>query len=209
LLEITPDRLRAVATDGHRLALSDTQADLSKVEERKVILPRKAVLELGRLLTDSEDAITISLSKNHARFQRGNTLFTTKLIDGRFPDYERVIPASAGSILEAQRDELKQALQRASILSNEKYRGIRFTFGANALTLVANNPEQEEAEETVDVSYDGDEMSIGFNVGYVLDVLNVIDTETVHLTVSDPNSSAIMTNQGQDENRYVIMPMRL
>lgn len=209
LLEITSDRLRAVATDGHRLALSDTAADLSEIEERKVILPRKAVLELGRLLSDSDDSVQIALSKNHARFQRGNTLFTTKLIDGRFPDYERVIPASGGSILEAQRDELKQALQRASILSNEKYRGIRFSFAEDALTLVANNPEQEEAEETVDVSYSGDEMSIGFNVGYVLDVLNVIDTEEVELMVSDPNSSAIMTNKGQNENRYVIMPMRL
>ncbi|MEJ2308423.1 MAG: DNA polymerase III subunit beta [Gammaproteobacteria bacterium] len=209
LLEITSDRLRAVATDGHRLALSDTRADLSEIEERKVILPRKAVLELGRLLSESDNEVLVSLSKNHARFQRGNTLFTSKLIDGRFPDYERVIPASGGSVLEAQRDELKAALQRASILSNEKYRGIRFTFGENALTLVANNPEQEEAEETVDVTYTGDAMSIGFNVGYVLDVLNVIETETVLLTVTDPNSSAIMTNKGQDDNRYVIMPMRL
>ena len=209
LLEITSDRLRAVATDGHRLALSDIAADLADIEERKVILPRKAVLELGRLLSDSDEEVRIALSKNHARFQQGNTLFTSKLIDGRFPDYERVIPASGGSVLEANRDELKQALQRASILSNEKYRGIRFSFAENILTLVANNPEQEEAEEAVDVTYSGDEMSIGFNVGYVLDVLNVIDTETVLLTVTDPNSSAIMTNKGQEDNRYVIMPMRL
>ncbi|MEN8212900.1 MAG: DNA polymerase III subunit beta [Pseudomonadota bacterium] len=209
LLEITQDRARAVSTDGHRLALCDVAIQLDSGEHHKIILPRKAVLEFGRMLTESDEPVTISLSSNHVRFQRSNTVFTSKLIDGNFPDYERVIPAPGGSVMEVSTDLLKQALQRAAILSNEKYRGIRFSFNENALTLTASNPEHDEAEEILEVAYDGDEMSIGFNVGYVLDALNAIDTEEVHFVLSDPGSSSVLTNKDRDDCLYVIMPMRL
>ena len=209
LLEITSNRVRAVATDGHRLALSDVAVDLGDLEEQKIILPRKAVLELGRMLRESDDPVNVDISTNHVRFTHGITTFTSKLIDGRFPDYERVIPPQGTAMLEVDRDVLKQALQRASILSNEKYRGIRFTLSKDQLHLVANNPEQEEAEEEVAVSYDGEEMSIGFNVGYLLDVLGVIDTETVKMSLTDPNSSSVITDNQSDDSRYVVMPMRL
>jgi len=209
LLEFTPDRARAVSTDGHRLALCDVSLQIENIEHQKLILPRKAALELGRMLTDSKESIVLSLSTNHIRFQRGNTVFTSKLIDGNFPDYERVIPAPGGAVLEVETELLKQALQRAAILSNEKFRGIRFSFSENILKLTANNPEHDEAEEILEVSYGGEEMSIGFNVGYVLDALNAIDTEVVQFILSDPGSSSVVTNKDRDDCLYVVMPMRL
>ena len=210
LLEITPQRVRAVATDGHRLALSDIDGlNISDVQEQKFILPRKAALELGRLLNDTDAPVQVELSTNHVRFVMNNTTFTSKLIDGRFPDYERVIPAPGKNVLTVERDLLKQALQRASILSNEKYRGIRFTLSENLLQLTANNPEQEQAEEEVAVDYAGDAMSIGFNVSYLLDVLNTIDASKITMLLTDPNSSSIVTADNSQQSRYVIMPMRL
>ena len=209
LLEFTQERARAVSTDGHRLALCDVSVQMESIEHQKLILPRKAVLELGRMLTDSEEPIVLSLSTNHIRFQRGNTVFTSKLIDGNFPDYERVIPAPGGAVMEVGTDLLKQALQRAAILSNEKFRGIRFSFSENRLKLTASNPEHDEAEEILEVTYEGEEMSIGFNVGYVLDVLNAIDTKEVLFILSDPGSSSVVTNKDRDDCLYVVMPMRL
>ena len=209
LLEVTQERARAVATDGHRLALCDVPVQMENVEHEKMILPRKAVLELGRMLTESDEPIVLSLSTNHIRFQRGNTVFTSKLIDGKFPDYERVIPAPGGAVMEVETDLLKQALQRAAILLNEKFRGIRFSFSENKLQLTASNPEHDEAEEILEVSYEGEEMSIGFNVGYVLDVLNIIDTKEVQFVLSDPGSSSVVTNKDRDDCLYVVMPMRI
>jgi len=209
LLEVTQERVRAVSTDGHRLALCDVSVQMENIEHQKMILPRKAVLEFGRMLIDSDDPIVLSLSTNHIRFQYGNTVFTSKLIDGNFPDYERVIPSPGGSVMEVSTELLKQALQRAAILSNEKYRGIRFSFSENTLMLTANNPEHDEAEEILEVLYEGEEMSVGFNVGYVLDVLNAIDTEEVQFILSDPGSSSVVTNKDRDDCLYVIMPMRL
>ncbi|OOZ09374.1 DNA polymerase III subunit beta [Solemya velum gill symbiont] len=209
LIEISAKRVRAVATDGHRLALSDAEVETGFEEEKKIILPRKAALELHRFLSDSETPVTIELSQNHIRFIRGSTTFTSKLIDGRFPDYERVIPPQGDKLLTIERDLLKQVLQRASILSNEKYRGIRFSLSENLIHLTANNPEQEQAEEEIVIEYSKEEMSIGFNVGYLLDVLGVIDTENVVMTLTDPNSSCIVTPEGSEQSRYVVMPMRL
>jgi DNA polymerase III subunit beta len=209
LLEMTQSHARTVATDGHRLALCDIDVRLEKIELHKLILPRKAVLEFGRMLTDSDEPITLSLSTNHIRFHSGNMVFTSKLIDGNYPDYERVIPAPGGSVMEANTEQLKETLQRAAILSNEKYRGVRFTFSKDSLTLVANNPEHDEAEEILEVSYAGEEMSIGFNVSYVLDILNLIDTELVQFRLLDPQSSCVVTNKDQEDTLYVIMPMRL
>jgi len=209
LLEIRGGRIRAVATDGHRLALCDSDFEVSTNADIQVILPRKAVVELGRLLSDSEGEIEIEISNSHIRIHINATSFTSKLIDGRFPDYERVMPSGDTQELLADRDLLRQALTRTSILSNEKYRGIRFRMGTGLLHLQAHNPEQDEAEEEIEVDYAGSEITIGFNVGYLLDVLSVIDTDTVSMALVDSNSSTLITQAGSSECRYVVMPMRL
>jgi DNA polymerase-3 subunit beta len=209
LLEIRAGRVRAVATDGHRLALCDAPFDQETGTDIQIILPRKAVIELGRLLGDSDADAAFEIGNSHMRVHLGETSFTTKLIDGRFPDYERVMPSGQAELVLADKEELKQALVRTAILSNEKYRGIRFRLGGAVAHLQAHNPEQDEAEEEVEVEYRGDEMTIGFNVGYLLDVLGVIDGEQVQMSVIDSNSSTLLTPRGSDECRYVVMPMRL
>jgi DNA polymerase-3 subunit beta len=209
LLEIGNGMIRAVATDGHRLALSEAECALDQESGIQVILPRKAVLELARLLADTDDQIDIDVSSNHIRFTLGETSFTSKLIDGKFPDYQRVIPVNPDKEVLAKRDILKQALTRTSILSNEKYRGIRFQISSGLLQLLAHNPEQEEAEDEMEIDYQGDELVIGFNVGYLIEVLNVIESEDVRMSLSDSNSSCLIQNVDTDQSRYVIMPMRL
>jgi len=209
LLEIRAGRVRAVATDGHRLALCDSDFEADTGSDIQVILPRKAVVELGRMLNDSDDEMEIEISNSHVRIHAGSTSFTSKLIDGRFPDYERVMPSGDTQELSADKDSLRQALTRTSILSNEKYRGIRFRLDKGLLHLQAHNPEQDEAEEELEVDYNGNEISIGFNVGYLLDVLGVIDTDDVHMALLDSNSSTLVTPADSNECRYVIMPMRL
>jgi DNA polymerase-3 subunit beta len=207
LLELGEGKIRAVATDGHRLAMS--QADCETDAGVQVILPRKAVLELGRLLEESDEKVEIEISSNHIRLVMGTTSFTSKLIDGKFPDYQRVIPSHSEKSVLADRDELRQALQRTSILSNEKYRGIRFQFSNGLLQLLAHNPEQEEAEEEMEIEYQGEELTIGFNVGYLIEVLGVIDSDKVQLLLNDANSSCLIENEESDQHRYVVMPMRL
>ena len=209
LLEVKPGRVRAVATDGHRLALCDAafEGDLSTAVQ--VILPRKAVIELGRLLDDSAEEARIEISNSHLRVHLGQTSFTSKLIDGRFPDYERVMPSGETEQMHADKASLRQALARTAILSNEKYRGIRFRLSAGLLHLQAHNPEQDEAEEEVEVEYSGSEMTIGFNVGYLLDVLSVLDGDQVEMSVVDSNSSSLLTQKDSMECRFVVMPMRL
>jgi len=209
LLESSKNHLRAVATDGHRLALC--QVDLgSDAPEKQVIVPRKGILELQRLLgTGDDEELTIELGSNHIRIQLPGIRFTSKLVDGRFPEYERVIPKDAGNQVSADRQLLKGALQRTAILSNEKYRGIRLIIRKGNVTLQAHNPEQEEAEEEVEVSYDGDDIEIGFNVSYLQDALGAIDSEQVTLSVVDGNSSCLMREPGNEDCKYVVMPMRL
>jgi len=207
LLEVKEGKIRTVATDGHRLALSEADYDSSL--DLDIILPRKAVLELGRILVDSEDSVQIELSSNHAKVVVGNISFTTKLIDGKYPDYRGVLPRATDNKIEADRNEMRQALQRASILSNEKYRGIRFKVSTNTLELLAHNPEQEEAEEEIAVEYNGEELTIGFNVGYLIDVLSAISSDKVHIELGDVNSSCLIYAVGNKESRYVVMPMRL
>lgn len=209
LLEIRPGRVRAVATDGHRLALCDAAFDSDTSMDLQVILPRKAVIELGRLLVDSDLEAQFEISNSHLRVHLEHSSFTTKLIDGRFPDYERVMPSGDTSLMLAEKDLLKQALARTAILSNEKYRGIRFRLSKGLLHLQAHNPEQDEAEEEVEVDYEGAEMTIGFNVGYLLDVLGVLDGDQVQIAVIDSNSSSLVTQKDSNECRYVVMPMRL
>jgi DNA polymerase-3 subunit beta len=208
LLEIDGSLLRAVATDGHRLALCEAALASKAMVSQQVIVPRKGVLELQRVLT-AEGTAEIAVGTNHVRAQIGDVRFTSKLIDGRFPEYSRVIPAAAANAIKADRDVLRQALQRTAILSNEKYRGIRITVKSNALTVQAHNPEQEEAEEEIEVSYLGSDLEVGFNVNYLLDALAAIDGQEVELGLTDSNSSCLIRSPGNATARYVVMPMRL
>jgi len=209
LMEISPSRVRLVATDGHRLALSQADIDIGVSEERQIIIPRKAVLELSRLLESSDSPADCELSQNHIRVQTPSLVFTSKLIDGKFPDYQRVIPVDGNKIMLVERETLKHAMSRIAILSNEKYRGIRLTFSPGNLSIQANNPDQEEAEEELQVDYSEADMEIGFNVTYLIDVLNVLGSEKVQVKLKDSNSSAIISDSEDESSLYVVMPMRL
>jgi DNA polymerase-3 subunit beta len=208
LVESEGKKLRTVATDGHRLALCETQLDAEGGAPHQVIIPRKGVLELQRLVS-GEEPVELAIGTNHVRAQIGSIRFTSKLIDGRFPEYGRVIPANPSKQVKADRDALRAALQRAAILSNEKYRGIRLSVKSGLLTLQAHNPEQEEAEEELEVNYTGDEMEIGFNVNYLLDALAAIDGPEVELGLTDSNNSCLLTSGSNASAKYVVMPMRL
>lgn len=209
LFEVTGNRLRTVSTDGHRLAMCDAEARTDSSDRMQVIVPRKGVHELARLLTEDDGEVTLTLGTNHIRATVGNVSFTSKLIDGKFPDYERVLPKGGDKIVLANREELRQSLQRASILSNEKYRGIRLQLTPDLLRLQANNPDQEEAEEDVTVEYAGGSLEIGFNVQYLMDVLGVLETSTAKITLGDSNSSALLQDADSAAALYVVMPMRL
>jgi len=208
LLETAGKYLRAVATDGHRLALCQAEIDGGKLSEQQVIVPRKGVLELQRLL-DGQGELDIELGPNHIRIQLAGIRFTSKLIDGRFPEYERVIPKQSSNELTADKALLRGALQRTAILSNEKYRGIRLVIRDSGVVIQAHNPEQEEAEEELEVSYSGEDIEIGFNVNYLLDALGAIEGEEVTLSVLDSNSSCLIRQPGNDDGKFVVMPMRL
>lgn len=208
LLETEGTTLRAVATDGHRLALCEASlADAAKTAQQ-VILPRKGVLELQRLL-GAEGPLELSIGTNHVRAQIGDVRFTSKLIDGRFPEYGRVIPANPTKIVSGNRETLRHALQRTAILSNEKYRGVRLSVKTDLMTIQAHNPEQEEAEDQVEVTYVGDEVEIGFNVTYLLDAIAAVDGDNVEIGLSDSNSSCLIKATGTSQSKYVVMPMRL
>ena len=209
MLEVSTKILRAVATDGHRLAYCEKETDCELADIKQVILPRKGVLELVRLLSNTEEKVKVILGSNHLRVELNNIRFTSKLIDGRFPDYNRVIPADGNCILTADRDVLRQALVRASILSNEKYRGIRLILENNLVRLQAQNPDQEEADVEVEVNYKGDNIEIGFNVNYMIEVLNVTDSSIIQAVFRDSNSSCLLTFPDIKDCKYVIMPMRL
>jgi DNA polymerase-3 subunit beta len=208
LLETHGKTLRAVATDGHRLALCEALLAAPALHDEQVIVPRKGVLELNRLL-DGDGEVEVALGTNHIRVQLDGVRLTSKLIDGRFPEYGRVIPAEPKNILSADRSLLRHALQRTAILSNEKYRGVRLELSPNSVVLQANNPEQEEALETLEVEYSGDGMEIGFNVNYLLDALAAVETDVVELGVTDSNSSCLIRAPGDTETKFVVMPMRL
>jgi DNA polymerase III subunit beta len=209
LLEVSANILRAVATDGHRLAMCTMEAGIEHADKHQVIVPRKGILELARLLTEQDGTVSIVLGANHIRATTGEFTFTSKLVDGKFPDYERVLPRGGDKLVLADRQGLREAFSRTAILSNEKYRGIRLQLAAGQLKMQANNPEQEEAEEEVAVDYNGGSLEIGFNVSYLLDVLAVMTTDQVRLILSDSNSSALVQEAGNDESSYVVMPMRL
>jgi DNA polymerase-3 subunit beta len=209
LLELREGDIRTVATDGHRLAMSERKSSIPSDIDMQVILPRKAVLELSRLLDDHENDIQVELSNNYIKVILNNAVFTSKLIDGRFPDYKRVMPADSDKLVKLDKALFKQSLTRASILSNEKYRGIRFSIESGLLQLQAHNPEQEEAEEELEIDYSGEELKIGFNVGYLLDAIGAISENEVVIELKDSNSSALIYGENNNESRYVVMPMRI
>jgi DNA polymerase-3 subunit beta len=208
LLETSKKRLRAVATDGHRLAMCDISIENQDVTSGQVIVPRKGVLELHRLLGTTGE-LSLSIGTNHLRATLDGIRFTSKLIDGRFPDYERVIPSSEASTLQADRDALRSTLQRAAILSNEKYRGVRLELAKGTLKIQANNPEQEEARDELEVDYTGPAIEIGFNVTYLLDALAAIEGENVAIDFVDSNSSCLIRDAKGSNAKFVVMPMRL
>lgn len=209
LFEVTAGRLRTVSTDGHRLAMCDAVADAQNIEKLQVIVPRKGVQELSRLLTDETANVTITLGTNHIRATLDNVTFSSKLIDGKFPDYERVLPKGGDKIVLSNREDLRHSLQRAAILSNEKFRGVRLSLTPDLLRIQATNPEQEEAEDDLTVEYAGASLEIGFNVQYLLDVLNALNSNTAKLTLGDSNSSALVQDADDGSAVYVVMPMRL
>lgn len=209
LLHIGDRTLRTVATDGHRLATSKEDIDIGDDVVNQVIIPRKGVQELQRLLTDSDQTIEIELSTNHIRASVADLRFTSKLIDGRFPDYDRVLPKDGDKSLLINSETLRQALIRTAILSSEKYRGVRLSLDGQTLKIQSHNPDQEEAEEDIEVEYDGEPLDIGFNVNYLLDVLSAIDSETIEIRLKDANSSALLKSAASEDSLYVVMPMRL
>jgi len=208
LLVVDKGSLQAVATDGHRLSWASigVAGDYARQE---VILPRKTVLELGKLLTDSEDPVTLDILANQVRFRFANVELVSKVVDGKFPDFNRVIPVGHGKHIELDRLELLAALQRAAILSNEKFRGVRIVLAADQLKIICTNSEQEEAEEELPIAYKGDPLDIGFNITYLLDALSNLSVGRVKFAFGDANSSALVTMPERDDYKYVVMPMRI
>ncbi len=208
LMVVEDDRLKLVATDGHRLAYASLELG-AKLPRQEAIVPRKTVIELTKLLADNDDEVGIELSATQAGFRFGAVELVTKLIDGKFPDYTRVIPTQHKNRLQIEREPLRQALQRAAILSNEKFRGVRWVLGDGSLKIISSNAEQEEAQEELEVQYDGEGLDIGFNVNYLLDVLNNVPGSGLECHFGDAASSALITYAGEKDFKYVVMPMRI
>lgn len=209
LLQLTDNELCCVSTDGHRLALHRTQADIQTPVSVAAIIPRKAINELSRLMDGTDTRISLKLTSKHLQVNLGELQLTSKLIDGKFPDFEKVIPLDSDNIAIVDRDQLKQALSRSAILANETYKGVRLTLERDILGIQTNNPKHEEAEDELQIEYSGDPIEIGFNVVYLLDVLNALDTETAEMNVRDNTSSMVIHPCGDKTSTYVVMPMRL
>ena len=208
LLVADQGSLQAVATDGHRLSWASL-AVAGDYQRQEVILPRKTVLELGKLLADTDDPVTIDILATQVRFRFGSVELVSKVVDGKFPDYNRVIPTGHTKEIVLSRPELLATLLRAAILSNEKFRGVRIVLAPGTLKIICTNSEQEEAEEELEVAYQGEALDIGFNITYLLDVLHNLTTDTVQLAFGDANSSALVTVPERDDYKYVVMPMRI
>ena len=207
LLIVEGNKLKVVATDGHRLAYNAGAIDTTH-EKQEIILPRKAVTELSKLLADSDESVELEFSQQQIKATFSGITLITKVIEGKFPDYERVIP-KYGNHLNMERAVIQQALQRAAILSNEKFRGVRFVLTEKNLSIISSNSEQEEAQEEIETDYHGDALDIGFNVNYLMDGLNNISSNITTFSFGDPNSSILMTTPEKQEFRYVVMPMRI
>jgi DNA polymerase-3 subunit beta len=208
LLVVNGPEMRVVATDGHRLAFA-SEALPESLPRTEVILPRKTVLELSRQLADNDEALEIVLTGSQARFRFGDIELVSKLIDGKFPDYERVIPQHHTKVLSLKRDVLLHCLLRAAILTNEKFRGVRLVLADGALKILSTNAEQEEAQEEIEVDYQGETLDVGFNVTYLLDVLNNISADTIQCLLADASSSALFMLPDNERFKYVVMPMRI
>lgn len=209
LFDFHDGTLSTVATDGHRLAVCDLAANLGLAEQRQLIVPRKGVLELSRMLSDGDSVVELALGKNHIRLVKGDSVFTSKLIDGRFPEYKAVIPKGTDRHIKLERNAFVHALQRASILSNEKYRGVRLEAAGNSVRIIAHNPQHEEAIEELEAQLNFDQIAIGFNVTYLLDALTAIESERVVMELKDPNSSCLITSDPPGQDRHVVMPLKL
>ena len=209
LLDLRENILRCVATDGHRLALCEAELPAGVQTRKQIILPRKGVLELQRLLEGGDREVELEVGRNHLRMRREDVTFTSKLIDGRFPDYDAVIPIGADKEVRVDREMLRAALQRAAILSNEKYRGVKLEVSPGQVRIVAHNPEQEEAQEEVEADTKVDNLAVGFNVTYLLDALSALREETVVMSLRDGNSSALVREASHERSRHVVMPLRL
>ncbi|MDR1076334.1 MAG: DNA polymerase III subunit beta [Xanthomonadaceae bacterium] len=209
LFDLSDRRLRCVATDGHRLALCEAPLEQGGGSKRQIIVPRKGITELQRLLEGGDRMLELELGRNHLRVKRDDVIFTSKLIDGRFPDYEAVIPIGADKEVLVDRETLRAALQRAAILSNEKYRGVKVEILPGLLKINAHNPEQEEAQEELEAETKISDLAIGFNVNYLLDALSALREEQVLISLRDANSSALVREASNDKSRHVVMPLRL
>jgi DNA polymerase-3 subunit beta len=208
LFEIQGQKLNIVGTDGHRLSFTSTKLDDS-YEKKEVIIPRKTIMELIKLLDDSDEIVELEILNQQVTFKFGDIFIITKVIDGKFPDYNRVIPVGYENGFLIDRQMLLNAMQRASILSNEKYRGIRLVLSENNMQLITTNSEQEEAQEDIEISYNKEAIDIGFNVTYLIDVLNNIQFDQLSFTFKDSNSSCLVTIPNNDDYKYVVMPMRI
>jgi len=209
LMDFHDGKLRTVATDGHRLAVCDLEQAVSLQEDRQIIVPRKGVIELSRMLSNDDGPVTLALGRNHVRLVKDGTTFTSKLIDGRFPDYQAVIPVGADKQMLLDRESFTRSLQRAAILSNEKYRGVRLEAAGDCLKIVAHNPQHEEAVEEIEAELNFDKLAVGFNVTYLLDALTAIETDNVSLRLKDANSSCLISAPDSKLNRHVVMPLKL
>ncbi len=209
LFDLEDKTLRCVATDGHRLALCETQLENAASAKRQIIVPRKGVTELQRLLEGGDRELELEVGRNHIRVKRDDVTFTSKLIDGRFPDYAAVIPIGADREVKLDREVLRAALQRAAILSNEKYRGVRVEVSPGQLKINAHNPEQEEAHEEIEAETTVDGLAIGFNVNYLLDALSALRDDHIIIQLRDANSSALVREASSEKSRHVVMPLRL
>jgi len=209
LFDLRDSTLRCVATDGHRLALCETALESGSTTKRQIIVPRKGVTELQRLLEGGDRQVELEVGRSHVRMKRDDVTFTSKLIDGRFPDYEAVIPIGADREVRVDREALRASLQRAAILSNEKYRGVRVEVSPGQLKISAHNPEQEEAQEEIEADTKVSDLAIGFNVNYLLDALSALRDEHVVIQLRDANSSALVREAANEKSRHVVMPLRL
>ena len=209
LFDFSGQQLRAIATDGHRLAICDLESSVDISSDRQLIVPRKGVMELSRMLSGDDDEVTLAIGRNHIRLVKGNTTFTSKLIDGRFPDYKAVVPVGADKQMLVDKATFIQALQRAAILSNEKYKGVKLEATGSTIKIIAHNPLHEEAVEEIEAELNFDRLAVGFNVTYLLDALMAIDTEQVSLELKDANSSCLVSAPDSDINRHVVMPLKL
>ena len=208
LIEVKEKNINIVGTDGHRLSFTSLTLK-TPTKPIQVIVPRKTIVELIKLLNDTDDPLEISFSTNQVNFKFNDIDLITKIIDGKFPDYNRVIPEGHNNIFNIDRSLLLDSMLRASILSNDKYRGIRMVVEDNNLKLVSNNSEQEQAEEELEIDYKGDKIDIGFNVTYLIDVLTNIQSDQLTIAFNDSSSSCLVTIPNNEKYKYVVMPMRI